>query len=73
MEPEQFKHLNHKDDNILQQNIMVNLSLCLNKYRIMKTYWGSGGIAPCFLNLGIRWRQVGQLHAPATLFPAAIG
>jgi len=24
----------------------------------MKTYWGSGGIAPCILNLGMRGRQV---------------
>jgi hypothetical protein len=24
----------------------------------MKTYWGSGGIVPCILNLGARWRQV---------------
>jgi len=22
----------------------------------MKTYWGSGGIAPLILNLGTRWR-----------------
>jgi len=24
----------------------------------VKTYWGSGGIAPPFLDLGIRWRWV---------------
>jgi hypothetical protein len=24
----------------------------------MKTYWGSGGIAPLILDLGTRWRSV---------------
>jgi len=31
----------------------------------MKTYWGSGGIAPRILDLG----GSGQLHAPAALSP----
>jgi hypothetical protein len=30
-------------------------SLCLTKYRAMKTYWASGDIAPRVLNLGIRY------------------
>jgi hypothetical protein len=34
----------------------VKLSLCLTKHRAMKTYWGSGGIAPRILDLGTRWR-----------------
>jgi hypothetical protein len=24
----------------------------------MKVYWGSGGIAPCILDLGTRWKRV---------------
>jgi hypothetical protein len=28
----------------------------LSLYHAMKTYWGSGGIAPRILDLGIRWR-----------------
>jgi hypothetical protein len=27
----------------------VKLSLCLTKHHSMRTYWGSGGIAPCIL------------------------
>jgi hypothetical protein len=34
------------------------LSLCLTKHHPMKTYWGSGGIAPRILDLGTRWRWV---------------
>jgi hypothetical protein len=34
----------------------VNLSLFLSKHHDMKTYWGSGGIAPRILDLGTRWR-----------------
>jgi hypothetical protein len=36
--------------------IKVKLSLCLTKHHTMKTYWGSGGIVPCILDLGTRWR-----------------
>jgi hypothetical protein len=32
------------------------LSLYLTKYHAVKTYWGSGGVAPRILHLGIRWR-----------------
>jgi len=34
------------------------LSLCLSKYHVMKTCWGSGGIGTHILNLGITWRWV---------------
>jgi hypothetical protein len=34
----------------------VKLSLCLTNHHTMKTYWGSGGIAPFILDLGTRWR-----------------
>jgi len=44
------KHLNYK--------VKVKLSLCLPKHHAMKTYWGSWGIAPHILDLGIRWRWV---------------
>jgi len=42
----------------LINNKGVKLSQCLTKYRDMKTYWGSGSIVPCILNLGTRWRWV---------------
>jgi hypothetical protein len=32
--------------------------LVLTKHHAMKEYWGSGGIAPHFLDLGTRWRWV---------------
>jgi hypothetical protein len=34
----------------------INLFLCLTMHHTMKTYWGSGGTAPRFLNLVTRWR-----------------
>jgi hypothetical protein len=36
--------------------VKVKLSVCLTKHHTMKTYWGSGGIAPRILDLGTRWR-----------------
>jgi hypothetical protein len=36
--------------------VKVKLSLCLTKHHAMKTYWGSGGTAPCILDLGTRCR-----------------
>jgi hypothetical protein len=30
--------------------------LFFTEYRAMKTYWGSGSIAPRILDLGTRWR-----------------
>jgi hypothetical protein len=38
--------------------VKVKLSLCLTKHHDMKTYWGSGGIAPRILDLGTRWMWV---------------
>jgi len=34
----------------------------------MKAWWGSGSIAPCILDLGIRWRWVGSF-TPWPLYP----
>jgi len=34
----------------------------------MKTYWGSGGIAPRILNLGVMWRWVASF-TPRSLYP----
>jgi hypothetical protein len=34
--------------------VKVKLYLCLSKHHAMKTYWGSGVIAPRILDLGIR-------------------
>jgi hypothetical protein len=34
----------------------VKFSMCSLKHHSIKTYWGSGGIAPRILNLGTRWR-----------------
>jgi len=36
--------------------VNVKMFLSLTEYHAMKTYWGRGGIAPCILNLGTRWR-----------------
>jgi hypothetical protein len=38
--------------------VKLKLSLCLTKQHTMKTYWGSGGIAPRILILGTRWKWV---------------
>jgi len=38
--------------------LLASLTLCLTKHHAMKTYWGSGGTAPCILGLGTRWRWV---------------
>jgi hypothetical protein len=35
--------------------VKVKLSLYLGKHHAMKTYWGSGGIAPRILDLGTRY------------------
>jgi hypothetical protein len=42
----------------VQWEVKLKLPLCLNKYHAMKTYWGSGNIATCILNVGTRWRWV---------------
>jgi hypothetical protein len=36
----------------------LKLSLCFTKHHAMKTYWGSGGIAPGILWPGTSWRWV---------------
>jgi hypothetical protein len=36
--------------------VKVKLALSLTKHHTMKTYWGSGGIAPRILDFGTRWR-----------------
>jgi len=38
------------------------------EHHAMKTYWGSGGIAPCVLDLGTRWRWVVSF-TPRPLYP----
>jgi hypothetical protein len=48
--------------------IKVKLSLCLTKHHAMKSYWGSGGIAPRILDLGTRWRRVVSF-TPWPLYP----
>jgi hypothetical protein len=35
--------------NMVKVKVKVKLSLCLTKHHAMKTYWGSGGIAPHIL------------------------
>jgi hypothetical protein len=48
--------------------LKVKLSLRLTKHHAMKTYCGSGGVAPCILDLGTRWRSVISF-TPRTLYP----
>jgi hypothetical protein len=48
--------------------IKVKFLLCLTKHHAIKTYWGSGGIAPRILVLGTRWRRVISF-TPRTLYP----
>jgi len=37
---------------------LLRSAVCLTKHHLMKTYWGSGGIAPRILDLGIRRTRV---------------
>jgi hypothetical protein len=53
---------------ILLSPIRTTLSLCLPKHHAMKTYWGSGSIAPRILDLSTRWRGVVSL-TPRPLYP----
>jgi hypothetical protein len=48
--------------------VKVKLSLCSTKHYAMKTYCGSGGIAPRILNLDTRWRWVVNF-TPRALYP----
>jgi hypothetical protein len=34
---------------VCKVKVNVKLSLCLTKHHAMKTYWGSGGVAPLIL------------------------
>jgi hypothetical protein len=43
--------MNRDDDN-------DKVKSCLTEHHAMKTYWGTGGIAPRILDLGTRWRGV---------------
>jgi len=43
--------------------------MCLTKLRAMKTYCGSGGIAPPILNLGTRWRWMVRFTPRPLLHP----
>jgi hypothetical protein len=55
--------------NLLIKNFThVKDSLCLTKHPSVKTYWGSGGIAPRILDLGTRWRWVVNF-TPQPLYP----
>jgi hypothetical protein len=35
----------------------------------IKAFRGSGGTAPLIRNLGTRWRESGQIHAPTVIPP----
>jgi len=37
--------------------VKIKFSLCLTKQHAMKTYWGSGGIAPPILDFDTRWGE----------------
>jgi hypothetical protein len=47
-------------------------SVCLIKRHAMKTYWGSGGIAPRIIHLGTRWAWVVSF-TPRPLYPQKKG
>jgi hypothetical protein len=42
--------------------------LFLTEYHALKAYWGIGGIAPCILDLGTRWRWVVSFK-PQPIYP----
>jgi len=50
-------------------NKKVKLTLCLTKPLVMKTYWGSGGTAPCHSYPRHLMVVSGQLQASAALLP----
>jgi len=39
-----------------KRHIYKTKFLCLTKHQVMKTYWGSGCIAPHILDPGTSWR-----------------
>jgi hypothetical protein len=48
----------HPDILLLQEGWRWSCPCALTTHHAMQAYWGSGGIAPCILNLGTRWRWV---------------
>jgi hypothetical protein len=46
----------------------IKFPLCLSKYNAMKTYWGSGGVAQCILNLGTSGGE-GSASSPGHITP----
>jgi hypothetical protein len=46
------------------------MSLCLTKHHVVKTYWGSRGIAPRIFNLSTRWRRVVSF-TPRPFYPCS--
>jgi hypothetical protein len=43
---------------VLSVRVKVNLPLCLTKHHAMKTYWGSGDIAPRIEGLNVASNDV---------------
>jgi hypothetical protein len=41
---------------LVKVKVKLSLSFFLSEHYAMKTYWGSGSIAPNVLGLGTRWR-----------------
>jgi hypothetical protein len=52
----------YKESIFIIRTIKVKVSLCLNEQHAMKTYWGSGGIAPRLLDLGTRGEYTYHKH-----------
>jgi hypothetical protein len=63
-----FRFSAHEHILISFSKVKVKLSLYFTKHHAMKTYWGSGGMAPRILDLGTRWRWVVSFM-PRPLYP----
>jgi hypothetical protein len=50
------------------KKVKLSLWFLLTEHHATKAYWGSGGIAPCILDLGTRWRWVASF-TPRPLYP----
>jgi hypothetical protein len=48
----------HTNNDALEGKVKIKLSVSclLTEHHAMKAYWGSGGIAPCFLDPDTIWR-----------------
>jgi hypothetical protein len=68
--PDQHYHFSNQivPPLIVKKGKNVKLSLCLTKHHAMKTYWGSSGIAPRILDLGVRWGWVVSF-TPRQIYP----